>query len=170
MRQIALIIGAEMKFLAFSLLLIGIVSTQAAAPSVNALSEEAVQAMRSPNSAILYSIEPAEQPKPGDKVFHGFKVLEQTNLDPKQAKLAADAFQKAVRDWDSVTYESFEPRHALRISSGGHTYDFLLCYQCHELDVYKDDKLLDNLGVAGSPKFLNGMLTEAHVPLAHPER
>ncbi len=158
-----------MKFLAFLLLLIGIISTQAATVSANNLSEEAARALRSPNSAILYSIEPSEQPKPGDKVLHGFKVLGQANLDPKRAQLAANAFQKAVKDWDEVMYECFEPRHALRISAGGHTYDFLLCYQCHELDVYKDDKLLDNFGAAGSPKFLNGMLTEAHVSLARPQ-
>src|ERR1700722_2086559 len=107
-----------MNFLAFSLLLIGIVSTQAATPPANALSEEAERVLHSPKSAILYSIEPAEQPKPGDKVLYGFKVLGQTNLDPKRAQLAANVFQKAVRDWDEVMYECFEPRHALRISSG----------------------------------------------------
>lgn len=69
-----------------------------------------------------------------------------------------------------MTYERFEPRHALRISSGGHAYDFLFCYECHELDVYKDDKLLDNYGATGSPKFLNNMLTKANVSVARPER
>ena len=170
MRQFPSIIRPRMKVLVFSLFLIGIVSVQAAPSSVNALSDEAARVLGSPHSTTLYSIEPAERLKSGDKVLHGFKVLGQTNLDSKHAQLAANAFQKAVTNWDDVTYECFEPRHALRISSRSHTYDFLLCYQCHELDVYKDDKLLDNYGAAGSPKFLNSMLTEANVPLARPAR
>ncbi len=101
--------------LTFSFFLIALVSVPAATPSVNALSDEAAKVLRSPNGAILYSIEPAEQPKPGDKTLQGFKVLGQANLDSKQARLAANAFQKAVTDWDDVMFECFEPRHALRI-------------------------------------------------------
>lgn len=86
-----------MKFLAFSLLLIGIVSTQVITLSTNALSGETAQVLRSPNGIILYSIEPADRPKLEDKTLHGFKVLGMANLDPKQAQTAANALQKAMK-------------------------------------------------------------------------
>jgi hypothetical protein len=49
-----------------------------------------------------------------------------------------------------------------------HTYDFILCYSCHEFDVYSDGKAAGSFGASGSPQFLNHILTAAHIPLARP--
>jgi len=132
----------------------------------NVLPDEALEVLRSPHSAIFYSLEPWERPKLGDKTLYHYKILGQTVLDPTQEQVVAGAFQMAVGEWDGLIANCFDPRHALRISSRGHTYDFLLCYNCHQLYVYKDEKLLANLGAGGSPKFLNGLLSAAHVPLS----
>jgi hypothetical protein len=83
------------------LFLIGIVSAQAAISSPSVLSDEAARVLRPPDGAILYSIEPVEQPKPGDKVLHGFQVQDWVNLDPKREQLAA-SFSKAVTDWGEI--------------------------------------------------------------------
>jgi hypothetical protein len=134
----------------------------------NDLPEEALQVLRAPSNAVLYSLEPTlGQTQMGDVAFHDFKVLGQTNLDLKQAQLAANVFQQVVKNWDGRMARCFNPRHALRILSGDHTYDFLLCYSCHQLYVYKDDKLLIALGATGSPQFLNELLSAAQVPLSH---
>jgi len=157
----------DMKFLIISLLSLATISAvQAADPAQNVLPDEALQVLRAPSSATFYSLEPWERPKPEDKTLHGYKILGQTPLEPKQEQVVATAFQKAVGDWDGMIAACFDPRHALRISSGGHTYDFLLCYNCHQLYVYKDDKVLASVGAAGSPKFLNSLLTAAHVAVS----
>jgi hypothetical protein len=51
--------------------------------------------------------------------------------------------------------------------SGGHTYDYLLCYGCHGLALYKDGKYIANFAASGSADILNGLLTANHVPLAY---
>ena len=112
----------------------------AATPAPNVIPDEALKVLRSPNSATFYSLEPWERPKPEDKTLHGYKILGKTTLDPKKEEVVAGAFQKAVGDWDGLIANCFDPRHALTITSGGQTYDFLLCYNCHQLYIYKDDK------------------------------
>jgi hypothetical protein len=143
-------------------------AAQAPAPGLhpNVLPAEVLRVLQTPSKAIFYSLEPWERPKAGDKTLQHYKILGQTNLDPKNEQVVAGAFQKAVKDWDGMIAMCFDPRHALRIVSGGHTYDFLLCYNCHQLYVYKDDKELVGLGAAGSPKFLNSLLAAANVPLS----
>jgi hypothetical protein len=120
-----------------------------------------------PKSASLYSIdpEPVQKDAKGSQ-FHRYPVLGQMNLDEKQTHLAADTIEKAATDWNGVQADCFNPRTALRISSGGHTYDFLICYQCAGLECYKDDQSVASTGVTGSPEVLNGLLTDAHIPLA----
>ncbi len=136
------------------------------AESPNKLPEEATKILRVPQSAIFYSLEPWEEAKPGEKTLHHFKILGQTNLDPQKESSVAGAFEKAIADWDGMIAACFDPRHALRVTSEKHVYDFLLCYNCHQLYVYKDDKLLGSVGAAGSPKYLNGLLTAANVPIS----
>ena len=51
------------------------------------------------------------------------------------------ALEKAVGDWDGLI-AVLRSRHALRISSEAHIYEFLLCYNCHQLYIYKDGKEL----------------------------
>jgi hypothetical protein len=156
-----------MKFLVISILALAATGAlQAATPAPNVIPDEALQVLSSPNKATFYSLEPWERPKPGSKNFHSYKILGKTDLEPKAEQVVANAFQKAVADWDGRIAMCFDPRHALQISSGGHTYDFLLCYNCHQLYIYKDDKLLASLGAAGSPKFLNGLLVASHVPVS----
>lgn len=42
--------------------------------------------------------------------------------------------------------------------SGGHLYDFLICYECHSVRIYKDDVEVFILGILGSTKVLDSLL------------
>jgi hypothetical protein len=114
----------------------------------------------------LFSLEPEDRPHSTSGTLQGFKILGKANLTRSQAQLAANAFLKAAKDWDGMSADCFNPRVALRILSQGHTFDFLLCYECQELDVYEDGKIMVSLGASGSPKILNSILAAAHVPLS----
>ena len=156
-----------MKLLIFIILgLATIGGLPAATPTPNAIPDEALKVLRSHNSATFYSLEPWERPKPEDKTLHGYKILGKTTLDPKNEQVVEGAFEKAVSNWDGMIANCFDPRHALSLSSSGHIYDFLLCYNCHQLYIYKDDKVIASMGAAGSPKFLNSILAAAHVPVS----
>ena len=132
----------------------------------NKLPAEAEQALRAPGKVTLYSLEPYPPPVPRDKTLHGRKVLGQTELDGERRATAIAEFKSAVSHWDGMIALCFNPRHAIRVTANGHTYDFLLCYECHQLYIYRDDKLLKELGAAGSPKVLNELLSTAKVPLS----
>lgn len=132
----------------------------------NKLPPEAEQALRAPGKVTLYSLEPWDEPTPSDKTLQNVKVLGRTELDREQGATAIAEFKSAVSGWDGLIAACFDPRHALRVKAKAHTYDFLLCYECHQLYIYRDDKLLTTLGAAGSPKVLNGLLSAAKVPLS----
>jgi len=132
----------------------------------NKLPPEAVQALRAPGKVILYSLEPWATPSAGEATLQRFKVLGRTELDRNQVVKAIAELEAAVAGWDGMKAACFDPRHALRLTAKGHTYDFLLCYACHNLYVYRDEELLGTSGAAGSPKVLNGLLSAAGIPLS----
>jgi hypothetical protein len=99
--------------------------------------------------------------------FHRFAILGHLDLDREQTATAVHEFEAAVAGWAGRGRSAcFNPRHALRVTAGGHTYDLLLCYECGGMEVYRDDRLIADLGARGSPKVLNGILTGGQVPLA----
>lgn len=130
----------------------------------NKLPAAAVQALRAPDKVILYSLEPWDHPTAREKTLHEVKVLGQTELAGETRAAAIAELEKAVTGWDGMRAACFEPRHALRVIAKGHAYDFLLCYDCHGLVVYRDRKVLADIGAAGSPKELDALLGAAKVP------
>jgi hypothetical protein len=155
-------------FLVRSLLLASfLTSGSAASGKDNQLPPEVEEVLRSPGEVILYSLEPWEQPSFIGEKLHGYKVLGHTKLDRKQTDLAIAEFRSALAAWDGRAFMCFDPRQALQITtSDHHRYNFLLCYSCHRFYVYRDDKLLVSLGVTGSAKILNGILSKAGVRLS----
>jgi hypothetical protein len=158
-----------MKTLVFIFLFGFFAATAKAGTRPYLLTGESLHALKYSTNAILFSLDPMDRSLPEDKSssLDGFKILGQTTLDSAQVRLAAGAFRKAAEDWDKVSANCFDPRHALMINFQGHMYDFLLCYQCHSMEVFKDDKSFTSIGVTGSPKILNDLLTAAHLPLPH---
>jgi hypothetical protein len=132
----------------------------------NKLPPEAEQALRAPAKITLYSLEPWDLSTPRGKTLYGVKILGQTELDGKRSATAIAEFKAAVANWDGMIAMCFDPRHAIRVTAQGHTYDFLLCYECRQLYIYKDEGLLTSLGAAGSPKVLNDLLSAARIPLS----
>ncbi len=57
-------------------------------------------------------------------------------------------------------------RHVLEINFSGHVYDFVICFECAEAHVYKDQTLrLEFVIPKASGDPFNKVLTDAHVPL-----
>jgi hypothetical protein len=150
-------------------LLLGTIAHRCEARSRNRLPPSAAQALSAFNTVILYSLEPEEEADASDPRLHYFKILGETELNRKRTATAIEAFKRAISNWDGIIAYCFNPRQAIRVAARGHTYDFLLCYECHQLYVYEDDKLLRVLGAAGSPEVLDNLLTAVALPLAKTE-
>lgn len=142
-------------------------SVAVASDGLNALPAEAAQALHSNGSAIIYSLEPWEDPDKEGARLQQYEILGQSDLTDAQRSIAVGAFDSAIAGWDGNVAACFDPRHALRIQYKGHAYDFLLCYSCHQMAVFRDGKLLGGVGAAGSPKVLNDLMTSLRLPLSH---
>jgi hypothetical protein len=140
-----------------------------ASRSKNTLPPAAARALSAPSETIIYSLEPTGEIDASEPRLQHWKILGQTALDQKQTTTAINAFKSAISGWDGITAMCFNPRQAIRVVANSHTYDFLLCYECHQLYVYEDDKLLRAIGAAGSSEVLDGLLTAQGIALAKTE-
>lgn len=134
----------------------------------NALPADAAEALHRADSAVLYSLEPWDEPVEGRPALHGVHILGQARIEGENYQTAAAAFEKAVTtaDPDGPVAACFDPRHALRVVSGGHEYEFLLCYACAQIRVYRDGEVVASLRAAGSSKPMNALLAAMKLPLS----
>lgn len=132
----------------------------------NELPAEVALVLHSPDKGTLYSLEPWEKAAPTERTLHGFKVIGQMELDRRHAKAVAADFKTAIARREGPRALCFNPRHALSVTSGGATYDFLLCYECGQLEVFSGDRLIADLSALGTAKTLNAILSANNVPLS----
>jgi hypothetical protein len=152
-----------MRFLVFFILALGV--ARAADPPPNVLPSDLQHVLDSADSAVIYSLDPNGDPRK-EPALHYVSILGRAKLNTAETHQASHAFNQAVRGWDNIMAECFNPRHALRIHANGHTYDYLLCYECHQIEVFVDDDLKVDMGAAGSPEILNSILRAHHLRLA----
>jgi len=133
------------------------------------LPKEFTDALASGAPITLYSLQPRGGPKIPEWDFQGHLVLGHVDLNAKQSKVAAGALNDALTagDADSMAMCLINPRHAFRFKWKGNTYDVLICYQCGQLELFKNDSRMQFRGsIAGKPDVLNGLLKAAAIPLA----
>jgi hypothetical protein len=126
----------------------------------NALPTEAVRAMRTAQTSVLYSLGNAVD---SEETLDGFKIARQKPLDSAQSATAVEAIDASISGWNGAGAMCFDPHHALRVTANGHTYDFVICYSCHHLRVYRDGTPLAQVEVSRSSNILDKMLDAAGV-------
>jgi hypothetical protein len=118
---------------------------------------------------ILYSIdgrdfEPGQEPK-ADEKFHGYPVLgkvEITDLGKRKEIIAA--LQEGLARSDGTIAKCFWPRHAMRTVSKGRTIDYIICFQCYQLEAHEGDiKSVRPITASPQPVF-DKYLSEAGIP------
>jgi hypothetical protein len=138
-------------------------------PKDNKLPADAASALSHPDTAVLYSLEPWAPPsaKENAPLFDEWYILGKVTLSGDQVAVATNTFKAAItparNQWQA---SCFDPRHGLRLTSLGHSYDFILCYQCAQLGVMRDGKPLVSLDAFGKPDTLNALLAAAHIPVS----
>jgi hypothetical protein len=131
----------------------------------NELPDEEAQVLNHPGEVTLYSLEPPNALPPQGPTLHGYVILGKIKLSAKEAQIATKALRSAIEGWNGYSVNCFDPRHGLSVFSAGQTFDFVFCYECEGLQVYKDDKPVCSLSISGSPDTLNGLLREHHIRL-----
>src|SRR5262249_20104969 len=89
----------------------------------------------------LLSLSPERlKEKPAD-AFHGWKVLGKTTVkDAEARKKLIVAFKKGVEANTGIAAACFNPRHGIRVTHDGKTTDFVVCFECFQVQVFVGDK------------------------------
>jgi hypothetical protein len=130
--------------------------------------ESASEALDTADSIVLYSLEPQSPPSTPGKRLHHFIILGQIELNKDQFLKVISTIRAAIPRWrfGIKTSSCFNPRQAIEVTSKGQKFDFMICYECHKLAVYKGSDNLAWLEVSGDPSTLNRILAESGIPLS----
>lgn len=140
-----------------------------------AFPEELKQVLINASHATMYSLEANKPKEKLKKNLHGYKLLGSAKIDGEIVKSVSNEYVKSLQAYkDEITSGvmrasgcMFQPRHALRITtSDKHTYDFLVCFSCGQIAVYKDKVHYWGGQVRGAPDKLNAILVAKHLPLS----
>ena len=89
----------------------------------------------------LLSLDPVPSIEKLKDGFHGWKVLGKTAVkDAEVRKKLVAAFKKGVADNDGMAAFCFNPRHGIRAIHDGKTVDFVICFECFQVQSYVGDK------------------------------
>jgi hypothetical protein len=103
--------------------------------------------------------------------FHGYPVLGKTTVTDASAqrRIARSIRWGARLNWVPPPFglACFSPRHAIRVTHGQSTTDFLICFHCRHVEVYGNHPENWNFDICGFPEStLDEILQKAGVPLA----
>jgi hypothetical protein len=121
----------------------------------------------------LLSIGHDPSPKNSAEEFHKWPVIGKTTIkDPDTRKRLVAALEKGVEENKGDIMKCFNPRHGIRVTHGGTTADFVICFECFQVMVYVAGGKGQRFLITDSPApVFNQTLQHAKVPLARePEK
>ncbi|MDB5333036.1 MAG: hypothetical protein JWP03_4187 [Phycisphaerales bacterium] len=111
------------------------------------------------------------RPFPFKPEFYNHEILGRTTVtDAATRQRLNAALQSGVRESDGTAMACFNPRHGIRVTRAGETTDFLICFECRQVQVWRDGKKIATFLTSASPQSVfDEVLQKAHVPLAAEE-
>ncbi|MAW61564.1 MAG: hypothetical protein CMJ94_12105 [Planctomycetes bacterium] len=109
--------------------------------SSTAQADGVLAALAQPESVELVALHPypheiEEQDGPR---FHGYGILGQTELtDPEKAEALIALIEEGIEASDGRVAACFNPRHGLTVTTADAVWDFVICYECLSMQVYRD--------------------------------
>jgi hypothetical protein len=162
-----------MKRRAFLFVLLSLIATTVVRSRDNphyatSLPTKAVAVLEEAEQMTLFSLDPwTFQERPADApLFHGQVILGEVVISkPEQCRQVSDELKRAVNASDGTMHMCFVPRHGLRVTRVGVTYDFVICYECGRVDTWLGEKRVEATGLTGKPDVFNAILRAANIPL-----
>jgi len=119
---------------AVAALLISASSVLATEPDVASALEELAH---SPSRVVLYSLAPHPDPSiPVDQSFHSYQIRGRADVtEPAERQALLRALARGAREANpNVVGACFNPRHGLRIEKGSYAADFIICFECLQVE------------------------------------
>jgi hypothetical protein len=117
----------------------------------------------------LFSIRPARVEKTDGAIhFHGWEVIGRTSIrDEEKRKKLVGVLKKGVEENQGIGAACFRPRHGIRITEAGKTTDFIICFECFQVQVMVDGLPQKAVLVTRTPEpAFNEALKQAKLPLS----
>ena len=116
----------------------------------------------------LLSLDPRLPVPAAPDLFHGFRVLGQTVVNDQGARQELNrALRKGAESGFTNRPRCFNPRHGIRVTQAGRTTDFLICFECEQVQVWSGDQRVADWRTDASPlPTFDQVLQQAGVPLA----
>jgi len=134
-------------------------------PFAKSIPPAAERALQESPQLTLLSLDPNRE-MPGARKMEGSTVLGELQLSPESRERVVQALRTDISHYYGRSALCFLPRHAIKATTGGTTYYFLVCYECGNMKIFANDELLTQIGVSGSGKIFNEVLSAGNVPLA----
>lgn len=85
--------------------------------------------------------------------FYGHWVLGRTLVgDPAMRRKLNDALREGAKQSDGRMMACFNPRHAIRVRHGSQVTDFVICFECRQVEVFRDGKQIAFFLTSASPQ------------------
>jgi hypothetical protein len=71
--------------------------------------------------------------------FHGYPILGQATVpDPSRRDLLLRLLEDGIEASDGSAAHCFEPRHGLSVTAGSTTVDYVICFECRQIQVVEN--------------------------------
>ena len=135
----------------------------------NSLPSPADKALSRSASFELLSLDPDPRAEKIDgKGFHGWNVLGDMTIKSSdaRAKLVA-TFKAGVAENDGKVADCFNPRHGIKVTDDGKTHEFVICFECYQVQWYIDGQKTEGFLITDSPQpTFDQVLNDANITLA----
>jgi hypothetical protein len=132
---------------------------------------DSVSFIQVPEKLTLYSIDGTaigpNAKKDAEEYFHDFPVLGKVKInEPEKRKEIISALKRGIARSDGMAAKCFWPRHGIRAVQDGKTIDYVICFECYQLEAYLDSETKGLTTTREPQKVFNRHLREAGIPMA----
>jgi hypothetical protein len=114
----------------------------------------------------LLSLNPDQRRKAAEGDFHGYRVLGTAVIsDTETRKKLVSTFKKAVAENQGTIAACFNPRHGIRVTRNEKLADFVICFECNQVQVFGEVQGTFMITNSAQPPFDN-ILRSGGVPWA----
>src|SRR4051812_32067292 len=100
---------------------------------------DAARALEEAEQYELYSILPRQEPAESRPEFHYYPVLGKVSIGDRAARERLTAALKAGSN-SGDPKACFEPRHGIRVRTGERVIDFVICFECNQVQIWTNDQ------------------------------
>ena|SRR6267143_4083276 len=134
-------------------LLVAAVVAMAACGHGNVIPPAAATILERADHFDLLSLDPHPQWEAAEGDFHRYKVLGTPIInDAETHKKIVSAFKRAVAENQGMVAACFNPRHGIRVTRNEKQADFVICFECAQVQVFGE--VHDSFLIASSARGL----------------